>query len=160
MTDSFDAFADFRMDGHNVIITGSAQVMIADLDGDNLNYKAEHHGIIPAINFHCSHPELPEGRVIPISFSTSRQRRDHRMISTAKSMSDRRASASKDGWRLGWSGGAVPSKLQTAGNGTILPPALQRPRGRLGKQVPASSGMAAQGARFCPDAYPQHKGVQ
>lgn len=47
---SFDAFADFRMDGHTVIITGGAQnigagiartlcgagarVMIADLNGD------------------------------------------------------------------------------------------------------------------------------
>lgn len=56
MTDRFDAFADFRMDGHNVIITGGAQnigagiaitmagagaqVMIADLQGDKAHATA------------------------------------------------------------------------------------------------------------------------
>lgn len=57
MADRFDAFADFRMDGHNVIITGGAQnigagiartlagagaqVMIADLQGDKVQATAQ-----------------------------------------------------------------------------------------------------------------------
>lgn len=56
MTDRFDAFSDFRMDGHSVIITGGAQnigagiaitlagagaqVMIADLQGDKAQATA------------------------------------------------------------------------------------------------------------------------
>lgn len=56
MADRFDAFADFRMDGHNVILTGGAQnigagvaktlaaaganVMIADLQGDKARETA------------------------------------------------------------------------------------------------------------------------
>lgn len=57
MTGKFDAFADFRMDGHNVIVTGGAQnigagiartlagvgaqVMIADLQGDRAQATAQ-----------------------------------------------------------------------------------------------------------------------
>jgi len=76
---NFDAFADFRMDGHVAIVTGGAQnigeaiaktfsgagakVMIADLDGEKAQATAEAIQAVTGnqvLGTHIPHPQLSQ----------------------------------------------------------------------------------------------------